>query len=108
MKLKPRLAPFLAGTLLLLPSPSARTQETPTERPILESSWNTTPCAEPAGPFTEIRTALKDPSASRPPSPWSNTSLARKSPGSVTVFGCPGEEMTPPNAKAVMFDAEGA
>jgi amidohydrolase len=28
-----------------------------------------------------------------------------KSPGSVVVFGCPGEEMMPPNAKAVMFDA---
>src|SRR5215470_6515023 len=28
-----------------------------------------------------------------------------KSSGSVTVFGCPGEEMMPPNAKAVMFDA---
>src|SRR5215467_5115163 len=26
-----------------------------------------------------------------------------KSPGSVVVFGCPGEEMMPPNAKAVMF-----
>jgi amidohydrolase len=28
-----------------------------------------------------------------------------KSPGSVVVFGCPGEEMMPPNAKTVMFDA---
>jgi len=28
-----------------------------------------------------------------------------KSPGSVTVFGCPGEEMMPPNAKTVMFEA---
>lgn len=32
--------------------------------------------------------------------------LARtKTPGSVTVFGCPGEEMMPPNAKTVMFQA---
>ena len=32
--------------------------------------------------------------------------LARtKSPGSVVVFGCPGEEMMPPNAKTVIFDA---
>jgi amidohydrolase len=28
-----------------------------------------------------------------------------KSPGSVVVFGAPGEEMMPPNAKTVMFDA---
>jgi amidohydrolase len=28
-----------------------------------------------------------------------------KSPGSVVVFGCPGEEMMPPNAKTVMFEA---
>ncbi|HZS45418.1 MAG TPA: peptidase dimerization domain-containing protein [Blastocatellia bacterium] len=28
-----------------------------------------------------------------------------KVPGSVTIFGCPGEEMMPPNAKTVMFDA---
>ena len=28
-----------------------------------------------------------------------------KLPGSVTVFGCPGEEMMPPNAKTQMFDA---
>ena len=28
-----------------------------------------------------------------------------RSPGSVVVFGCPGEEMMPPSAKAVMFDA---
>jgi len=28
-----------------------------------------------------------------------------KAPGSVFVFGCPGEEMMPPNAKTVMFDA---
>jgi len=32
--------------------------------------------------------------------------LARtKTPGSVVVFGAPGEEMMPPNAKTVMFDA---
>lgn len=32
--------------------------------------------------------------------------LARAKPaGSVFVFGCPGEEMMPPNAKTVMFDA---
>src|SRR5690349_10323669 len=32
--------------------------------------------------------------------------LARtKTPGTVTVFGAPGEEMMPPNAKTVMFDA---
>jgi len=28
-----------------------------------------------------------------------------KSPGSITVFGCPGEEMMPPNAKTDMFEA---
>lgn len=28
-----------------------------------------------------------------------------KLPGSVVVFGCPGEEMMPPNAKTVMFEA---
>ncbi len=32
--------------------------------------------------------------------------LARaKAPGSVVVFGCPGEEMMPPNAKTVMYEA---
>lgn len=32
--------------------------------------------------------------------------LARtKSPGTVVVFGCPGEEMMPPNAKTVMYEA---
>jgi amidohydrolase len=32
--------------------------------------------------------------------------LARtKTPGTVVVFGCPGEEMMPPNAKTVMFEA---
>jgi amidohydrolase len=32
--------------------------------------------------------------------------LARtKTPGSVVVFGCPGEEMMPPNAKTVMYEA---
>jgi amidohydrolase len=32
--------------------------------------------------------------------------LARtRSPGSVVVFGCPGEEMMPPNAKTVMYEA---
>jgi amidohydrolase len=30
---------------------------------------------------------------------------AAKLPGSVTVFGCPGEEMMPPNAKTQMFEA---
>jgi amidohydrolase len=29
-----------------------------------------------------------------------------KTPGSVTVFGAPGEEMMPPNAKTVMFDSK--
>lgn len=33
---------------------------------------------------------------------WLDTSGA---PGSITVFGTPGEEMMPPNAKTVMFDA---
>jgi amidohydrolase len=28
-----------------------------------------------------------------------------KSPGSVLVYGCPGEEMMPPNAKSVMYEA---
>src|SRR5437762_9651658 len=32
--------------------------------------------------------------------------LARtKAPGTVTVFGAPGEEMMPPNAKTVMFES---
>jgi amidohydrolase len=30
---------------------------------------------------------------------------ATHAPGSVVVFGCPGEEMMPPNAKTVMFEA---
>ena len=64
-------------------------------------------CAEPRARFTAISTARRGRSAS-PRRSRSREYLAKtKTPGTVTVFGAPGEEMMPPNAKTVMHESQG-
>ena len=76
-----------------------------TADPILASSSSTTRSAAPRAPSTATSTARRAPSAWPRRSPWPSTSSARTLPGSVTVFGTPGEEMMPPDAKVEMFKA---
>ena len=68
------------------------------------SSSSTTRCAAPKAPSTAISTARRDRSAWRRRSRWPSISTRTKTPGSVIVYGTPGEEMMPPNAKTVMHD----
>ena len=75
-----------------------------TARPTSASSSSTTRCAERRARFTATSTARRDRSASPPRSRSPSILTARRRRAASTVFGAPGEEMMPPNAKTVMYE----